>query len=1354
MDEYLAALDAGRPPDRDEFLARHAAVAGALAKCLDGLEFIRAAAPRLHASAASSLPPPPVDAEGRLGDFRILREVGRGGMGVVYEAEQISMGRRVALKVLPFAAVMDPRHLQRFKNEARAAGSLQHPNIVPVYIVGSERGVHYFAMQFIEGQTLAALIRQLRQSASPEEATTAYSPADGLGNPTAATAPAARQSTLANSTPPKGRQHFRQVAEWGEKAAEALDHAHHTGIVHRDVKPSNLMLDSRGDLWLTDFGLARVQQGEADLTITGDLVGTLRYMSPEQALAKRVLIDHRTDVYSLGVTLYELLTLEPVFAGGDRHELLRQIAFEEPRPPRRLNRAIPVELETIVQKAIEKNPQDRYATAKDMADDLRRYLEDQPIRARRPGVVKRARGWARRHKALVGSAAAAALVAGLMAAGVAWWRERERAGRQVATEVAVTAALAQARTLADEGEKQRDDPEHWQVAVRLARSAVERAEGLLAAGEPTEELSDEVRLVRAAVDDAAADADLLAELDRIRARPRAAQAAGSDDAWAARAYTGLLPRYGMVLEDPEGSAARVRASRVRDALLIALQDWLRTQKEPGERKRVAAMLRAAQPAPDAFRARWRAAFARKDAAALVRLAQEPAVRGMPVEYVNELAMHLHSLRQWPPAERLLRAALERDPGNFWLNHDLALVLLGRGPTHAAEALGYARAALALRPRNPSAHNLLGLSAQESVEGRLDEAIAHYREAIRLDKGFPSVHNNLGTALLDQGRLDDAIAAFREALRLSKDYALAHGNLGSALREKGQLDEAIVECREAIRLDKDCAGAHANLGAALTEKGRADEAIAECREAIRLKQDLPEAHNELGAAFAAKGRLDEAIAEFRETIHLKKNLAGAHNNLGNALMDKGRLPEAMVELRAAIGLKKNLPVPHFNLGNALRETGRLDEAILHYREALRLKKDYAAAHNNLGSALMGQGQLDEAIRHYREALRLKKDDPTAHNNLGSALFSHGRLSEAMAEYREAIRLNENYSEAHNNLGLALHKTGRPQEAIAEFRESIRLKHDFADPHCGLGNILFAQKDFDGAIMEFGAAVRLKGDDFRFHANLGNGLVAKRRLREAIAEYREAVRLNKDEAVPRCSLGLTLLEAGQFDEAVEVLRNCHQLASRDPRLRDASADWLRQAEQLARLDARLRAIRDAKAKPKDAAEAVSLADLCHQPYKQLYATSTRLSQEAFAAQPMLADGLGAHHGYNAARAAALAGCGQGKDQPRPDQAKRGAWRKQALAWLRADLVTYAKLVEGGPAQARAAVGQRLEHWRQDPDLAGVRDAAALAHLPEAERDRWRRLWAEVEQVLTRARVGPERTKKGDAKGRSAAGRQNDP
>jgi eukaryotic-like serine/threonine-protein kinase len=416
--EYLAALEAGCRPNRDAFLARHADVAEALAEGLAGLEFIHGAAPHLHAAEGPAVSDG-LQPEAPLGDFRLVREIGRGGMGVVYEAVQMSLGRRVALKVLPFASALDARQLQRFKNEAHAAAQLHHTNIVPVYYVGCERGVHFYAMQFIEGRSLAALVRELRRWTDSEgmtsrpgplpkpvigcdDTTAPYVPAPPLGAPTAEPTTQA----AAHSTEPASRNplHCRAVASLGLQAAEALEHAHQQGVVHRDVKPANLLLDGRGNLWVTDFGLARVQ-GDPNLTYTGDVLGTLRYSSPEQTRAGPALVDQRTDVYSLGVTLYELLTLRPAFTGRDRQELLRQVACEEPPLPRRLNPAVPVELETIVLKAMAKQPEERYATAQEFADDLRCYLEDRPIQARRPTLTQRLRKLAKRHRPLVWSLA-------------------------------------------------------------------------------------------------------------------------------------------------------------------------------------------------------------------------------------------------------------------------------------------------------------------------------------------------------------------------------------------------------------------------------------------------------------------------------------------------------------------------------------------------------------------------------------------------------------------------------------------------------------------------------------------------------------------------------------------------------------------------------------------------------------------------------------------------------------------------------------------------------------------------------------------------------------------------------------
>lgn len=448
MKEYQAELEQGRRPDRKELLGRNPELAAVLAHALDGLDLLYRGAKDLTRSHPHPRPVPldtGVGPGARLGEFEIIREVGRGGMGVVYEAVQPSLNRRVALKVLPTALAADGNRLRRFAVEAQAAAAVSHPHIVPVYAVGEHRGVSYFAMRLIDGSPLDSLatgIALARKQSSPGSAPPPAKLPDGSRVPPSALIDQALWDRPA---------YYRTISRLGAAVARALDQAHQSGVIHRDVKPANLLLGRDGHVWVADFGLALLADA-GTVTRSGATLGTLRYMSPEQAAGDRRRLDHRTDVYSLATTLYELLTGRAAFTAEDPAVLLNQIAQNDPPAPREIEPGLPRCLETVLIRAMQKDPRDRYPTAAELADDLERFLSGEPVRARRPGTWERAKRWAGRHPARI-AASLAVLLLVVAGSGIAM---ALIAGEQAETRKAYQAADANAkaeRERADEAER-------------------------------------------------------------------------------------------------------------------------------------------------------------------------------------------------------------------------------------------------------------------------------------------------------------------------------------------------------------------------------------------------------------------------------------------------------------------------------------------------------------------------------------------------------------------------------------------------------------------------------------------------------------------------------------------------------------------------------------------------------------------------------------------------------------------------------------------------------------------------------------------------------------------------------------
>jgi serine/threonine protein kinase/WD40 repeat protein/tetratricopeptide (TPR) repeat protein len=543
-DEFVEAFRQGKRPSVEEFARRYPAHADEIRDMLPALVLMEKA--KSADDAPGQPPPAPAASLSQLGDYQILREVGRGGMGVVYEAQQLSLGRHVAIKVLPAHALLDPRHLGRFQREARSAAKLHHTNIVPVFGVGEQDGLHYYVMQFIQGLSLDLVLDELRRlrqprgkqapvpvaapgrpAAGPRDLSAAdvarsllsgqFRPSGPAGDRTAApeeaspvasapgdlTAPSSVHAadtsatihlpgqTEASTLSESGNQYWQSVARVGMQVADALAHAAGQGVLHRDIKPSNLLLDDTGNVWVTDFGLAKAVSDSDNLTHTGDIVGTLRYMAPERFNGQG---DLRSDIYSLGLTLYELLALRPAFDEADRNKLVRQMMQDEPVRPRKLNPAVPRDLETVVLKAIARDPAHRYQTPGEMAEDLKRFVEDRPVKARRVSDAEKFWRWCRRNPLPATLLAGIVLVFLAGFAGVCWqWRVADAARDNEKSQRSRAEALQKgAETARDEAKAARNASARQAAGLLLDRG-VEDARG----GEPARALHLFVRALRA-----------------------------------------------------------------------------------------------------------------------------------------------------------------------------------------------------------------------------------------------------------------------------------------------------------------------------------------------------------------------------------------------------------------------------------------------------------------------------------------------------------------------------------------------------------------------------------------------------------------------------------------------------------------------------------------------------------------------------------------------------------------------------------------------------------------------------------------------------------------------------------------
>jgi tetratricopeptide (TPR) repeat protein/serine/threonine protein kinase len=779
-----------------------------------------------------------------IGPYKLLEQIGEGGMGAVWMAQQTEPVRRlVAVKLVK--AGMDSRHvIVRFEAERQALALMDHPNIARVLDGGTtDAGRPYFVMDLVKG------------------------------------VPITRYSDEHHLTPRQRLGLFLPVCQ-------AVQHAHQKGIIHRDLKPSNVLValyDGKPVPKVIDFGVAKaVGQSLTDKTLVtgfGNIVGTLEYMSPEQAEVNQLDIDTRSDIYALGVLLYELLAGSPPFTrkGLERAgmlEMLRVIREQEPTKPSamlstaeglptlaanrgtepaKLTRLVRGELDWIVMKALEKDRSRRYETANGFAADVQRYLADEPVLAGPPSGWYRFRKFARRNKGALAVAGLVLFFLVLLGSGVGW-AVRDRAARHAKVAGEVESILGEVDRL--EGEQK------WPEAL----AAVRRAAAVVASGQADAATAQRVR-------ELLKDLEFIDRLERTRMGRATVVDGEFNYAGLDRDYAQAFRDYGV---DVDALAVETSIDRLktRPALAIplaaALDEWARCRRVLSEAdaaawKRLVTVARGIDPEPlrDWIRATWEQPVSAGEQE-LRRVAGSIDVRAQHPATLETLASTLARGKDLDSVVRLLQDAQFAYPGDFWLNFGLALVLSKQQDYEGA--IRYYTAAVSIRPHAPAALNNLGNALRS--QKKWNEAIAAYHKAIEMDPNYFAPHLNLGNALRDQKKLDEAIDSYRKAIELKPNHANSYFALGCVLRAQQKVDEAITAHRKAIELDPKHANAYVDLGAILCDVRREYENAVACfRKAIELDPKHANAYGDLGVALIHQGKLDEAIAAYRKAIEL-------------------------------------------------------------------------------------------------------------------------------------------------------------------------------------------------------------------------------------------------------------------------------------------------------------------------------------------------------------------------------------------------------------------------------------------------------------------------------------------------------
>lgn len=918
------------------------------------------------------------------GRYVLVREIGRGGVGEIWRAWDLELGRWVAVKLLRENSSEVAR--VRFVREAQAAGRLRHPNLVTVFDAGEFQGRPFLVMELLEGQPLS----------SPME--------------------------------PK------RAAEVLARVARALEEAHRQGIVHRDLKPANILLDERRGPVILDFGLAHLMDSPEVLTRTGAVLGTPCYMAPEQVRGQPNLIGPRTDVYALGAILYELLSGRPPHDGQSSHEVFLRILEEEPERLR-----APRDLWTICQKALEKDPARRYASARALAEDLERFVEGRPIAARPPSVTYRVRKLVARHR---GPVAFCVLVLSAGALAGYWIVSRRLEFNRAVSDAYAAYERGDWATAVSRGERAlsiRAD-ESLSRILSECRERIEAEKVRLEEAETFRQLQKSLEPLRMRIEETRRafyipGADIEATLQDLRASLETLAGQKRFERYAELWSTAGQGWY--VAGDPKCSE-----QMLRKALELGSRDG-RVSFTLGKiyfEESVESLLRVSDE--DSHRQQERFGAARKGALEHLERAAKLGIgsEGLERELVGvytELARGDKAASERLCQEALSRYGLAAGAEEFWVG--LALLRSGERRLEALEE------ALKRRPHYPWALFLSG--TQKYVLGRFHEAKKDLDRAIRLQPGFAPAYMNRGNVLRELGDLRAALADFETSARLRPEDPDKHFNVGTTLMALGDLEGSAAAYRRSLQLAPSDLRVRCHYARVLALKGDQEGARAEME---RLKGWTPRTANQYalrGDLRACLGDVEGALADLARAVELDPEFADGYLTRGRLKRERGDYEGAIEELSRALEVNPKFAVAHIERGSARLQLGRIGEALADYDRAIELDPKLALAYYNRSVVHFSvRRDAEAALRDLNRAIELQPGYVNAHLNRGMVKEAVGDLQGALADYTRVLELDPKMAKAYSNRGNVRRRMGDWRGGLEDLTRAIGLDPSLPEAYC--------------------------------------------------------------------------------------------------------------------------------------------------------------------------------------------------------------------------------------------------------------------------------------------------------------------